>query len=102
MTRVQLGNEERRGVGAPHYNAFAQTGLWQGNAMNGVLMILLVLGAIGAFDTLYFHEWKLKLPRQGNTSKELFLHSVRDDRTWRAWRKVEAIGVGSGFPPARE
>lgn len=29
------------------------------------LWLLAVQGAIGAFDTLYYHEWRARLPGQG-------------------------------------
>ena len=45
------------------------TGLW----------LLALQGVIGAFDTLYYHEWKAKLPALGKkAAKELRLHAVRD------------------------
>jgi hypothetical protein len=38
----------------------------------------LVLGALGAFDTLYYHEWRLRLPATPTARQELRLHAVRD------------------------
>ena len=46
--------------------------------MNTVLWIALLQGAMGAFDTLYYHEWKLRLPSQMTAAKELRLHAARD------------------------
>ena len=41
--------------------------------------MLAVQGIIGAFDTLYFHEWRARLPaRVRQTAPELKLHAVRD------------------------
>lgn len=46
--------------------------------MTVVLWLLAVQGAIGAFDTLYFHEWRARLPAGGaQTRDELLLHGVR-------------------------
>ena len=43
-----------------------------------VLWLLAVQGAIGAFDTLYFHEWRARLPAGGaQTKDELLLHGAR-------------------------
>ncbi|MBI4535208.1 MAG: hypothetical protein HY708_02945 [Ignavibacteriae bacterium] len=43
------------------------------------LYLLALQGLIGAFDTLYYHEWKAKLPALGRrAAKELRLHAVRD------------------------
>src|SRR5207247_3678613 len=40
---------------------------------------LAALGAIGAFDTLYYHEWRARLPAQGTSAApELRLHAARD------------------------
>ena len=46
--------------------------------MNTTLYVLLLLGALGAFDTLYYHEWRLRLPTMPAAASELRLHSVRD------------------------
>lgn len=43
------------------------------------LWLLALQGIIGAFDTIYYHEWKAKLPALGKrAAKELRLHAVRD------------------------
>jgi len=46
--------------------------------MNTALRVLLVLGALGAFDTLYYHEWRLQLPGTPSAQRELRLHASRD------------------------
>jgi hypothetical protein len=46
--------------------------------MTAALHLLLVLGALGAFDTLYYHEWKLRLPSRPHARFDLTLHAVRD------------------------
>ena len=30
--------------------------------MTATLQVLLLLGVLGALDTMYYHEWKLRLP----------------------------------------
>ena len=47
--------------------------------MEIALVLLGVQGVIGAFDTLYYHEWKARRPARGRTAApELFLHAARD------------------------
>jgi hypothetical protein len=47
--------------------------------MDVVLWLLALQAALGAFDTLYFHEWRARLvARIPTTSDELRLHAVRD------------------------
>jgi len=43
------------------------------------LHLLAVLAFFGAFDTLYYHEWRAKLPALGPRARsELRLHAFRD------------------------
>jgi len=43
------------------------------------LWLLTALGVLGAFDTLYYHEWKARLPGFGpGAYPELKLHAARD------------------------
>lgn len=42
------------------------------------LRVLLLLGMLGAADTLYYHEWKLRLPQTPGAGPELRLHASRD------------------------
>ena len=42
------------------------------------LRLLFAQGALGAFDTLYYHEYKLKLPSAFHARHELRLHAARD------------------------
>jgi hypothetical protein len=43
------------------------------------LVLFAVQGALGAFDTIYYHEWKARLPGGvPGTAPELILHGVRD------------------------
>lgn len=47
--------------------------------MSVALGLLAVLGLIGAFDTLYYHEWRARLPALGaHAAPELRLHAARD------------------------
>lgn len=47
--------------------------------MNVALWLLAIQGAIGAFDTLYYHEWRARLPALGaQSASELELHAARD------------------------
>ena len=60
-----------------------------------VLWLLALLGSLGAFDTLYYHEWRGQLPaRLPGVRPELKLHAVRDfiyvivfgSLPWLAWQ----------------
>jgi hypothetical protein len=43
------------------------------------LWLLAIQGLIGAFDTLYYHEWRARLPAHGaQSASELKLHAARD------------------------
>jgi len=47
--------------------------------MQIALWLLALLGVIGAFDTLYYHEWRARLPARGKSAAgELKLHAARD------------------------
>ncbi len=46
--------------------------------MMPALYVLLVLGTLGAFDTIYYHEWRLRLPYTPSAAPELRLHALRD------------------------
>ena len=63
--------------------------------MIAVLWLLALQGVIGAFDTLYYHEWRARLPARGSqVAAELRLHAVRDylyavifgTLPWLAWQ----------------
>ena len=63
--------------------------------MTAALCLLLVQGTLGAFDTLYFHEWRARLPAgRAQSRSELLLHAARDaiyallfgTLGWVAWR----------------
>lgn len=46
--------------------------------MRAAIWLLLLQASLGAFDTLYYHEYKLKLPHGDHTGLELRLHASRD------------------------
>ena len=46
--------------------------------MNIAIWLLLVQATLGAFDTLYYHEYKLRLAHGDHTHLELRLHAARD------------------------
>ena len=46
--------------------------------MTRALILLAILGALGAFDTLFYHEWMLRLPSRPTARRELALHGSRD------------------------
>ncbi|HZH97764.1 MAG TPA: hypothetical protein VEX38_02230 [Fimbriimonadaceae bacterium] len=46
--------------------------------MNIAIWLLMVQACLGAFDTLYYHEYKLKLAHGDHTHVELRLHAARD------------------------
>ena len=46
--------------------------------MTVALDVLLLLGVMGAFDTLVFHEWIGRLPTDPRAVAELRLHATRD------------------------
>ncbi|HWS87360.1 MAG TPA: hypothetical protein VN282_10365 [Pyrinomonadaceae bacterium] len=45
--------------------------------MTTALWLLAVQGAIGAFDTVYYHEWRARLPALPGARAELRLHALR-------------------------
>ena len=66
------------------------------------LWLLAIQGIIGAFDTLYFHEWRARLPARGRrAASELMLHAARDafyavlfgTLPWFAWRGGWALAL---------
>ena len=47
--------------------------------MKAVLLLMAVQGALGAFDTAYYHEYKARLVAAGPRARpELWLHALRD------------------------
>lgn len=63
--------------------------------MTTALWLLAVQGVIGAFDTMYYHEWRARLPARGTqAASELRLHALRDflyailfgTLPWLAWQ----------------
>ena len=67
--------------------------------MRTVLYLLAAQACIGAFDTIYYHEWRARLPAMGPAARdELHLHAARDfvyavifaSLPWLAWKGVWA------------
>jgi hypothetical protein len=63
--------------------------------MTWALWLLMIQGILGAFDTLYYHEWRVRLVAYSPlTSPELRLHAARDGiyalimstLPWLAWQ----------------
>src|SRR5438874_1539524 len=46
--------------------------------MTPALTALIIMGLLGATDTLYYHEWRLRLPYTTSAAGELRLHASRD------------------------
>jgi hypothetical protein len=68
--------------------------------MTTALWLLAIQGIIGAFDTLYYHEWRARLAAGGSgTAPELKLHAARDflyaalfgALPWLEWRGLWAV-----------
>jgi hypothetical protein len=68
------------------------------------LWLLALQGLIGAFDTLYYHEWRARLPAHvPQSSVELKLHALRDflyavlfaTLPWLSWRGSWALALAA-------
>jgi hypothetical protein len=68
--------------------------------MSTALWLLALQGALGALDTLYYHEWRARLPAGVPGSRpELMLHAARDflyavlfgSLPWLQWRGAWAV-----------
>jgi hypothetical protein len=46
--------------------------------MHAALTLLLMQGLLGAWDTLWYHEWHQQLPQRPSARRELRLHASRD------------------------
>jgi hypothetical protein len=71
--------------------------------MSTALWLLVIQGTLGALDTLYYHEWRARLPAGlPGTRPELLLHASRDflyallfgSLPWVAWRGAWAAVLG--------
>jgi hypothetical protein len=73
--------------------------------MKSALEVLMLLGMVGASDTLYYHEYKLRLPYTKTARKELKLHAVRDfsycivfgSLAWKTWNGLLIIPLAMLF-----
>jgi hypothetical protein len=70
--------------------------------MTIALWLLAIQGVIGAFDTLYYHEWRAQLPARGRkAAPELKLHAARDffyavlfgTLPWLAWQGAWVLAL---------
>ncbi len=70
--------------------------------MIAALWLIAILGVVGAFDTVYYHEWKARLPAGvPETAQELRLHAARDffyailfaTLPWVAWHGYWVIAL---------
>jgi hypothetical protein len=70
--------------------------------MTVALWLLALQGVIGAFDTVYYHEWRARLPARGRqAAPELKLHAARDvlyavlfaTLPWLAWQGAWALAL---------
>lgn len=68
--------------------------------MRIALWLLAIQGVIGAFDTLYYHEWRARLPARGKAAaSELKVHAARDflyavlfgTLPWLAWQGMFVV-----------
>ena len=71
--------------------------------MKAALWLMALQGLIGAFDTVYYHEWRARLPARGReAAPELALHACRDflyavlfgTLPWFAWRGRYVVFLG--------
>lgn len=61
--------------------------------MNALLLMMTIQGCMGAFDTLYHHEFTERLPWKASAAQELWIHGVRNffygvifcSLGWMAW-----------------
>jgi hypothetical protein len=72
--------------------------------MNVALWLLAIQGLIGAFDTIYYHEYRARLPARGRAAAiELKLHAARDflygvlflSLPWIQWRGLWALALAA-------
>jgi len=68
--------------------------------MRTVLTLLFVQGCLGALHTLWYHEFRLHLPRNPAARNELTLHSFPTwSMLWSSapWHGQSGMASGSGF-----
>jgi hypothetical protein len=70
------------------------------------LWLLGIQGVIGGFDTVYYHEWRARLPARGKqAASELKLHAARDffyavlfaTLPWIAWQGTWVVVLAGVF-----
>jgi hypothetical protein len=63
-----------------------------------VAWLLVSLGLLGASDTLYYHEWRARLPARGRSvAEELRLHALRDVLYAALFATLPSIAFRGGF-----
>jgi hypothetical protein len=76
------------------------------SVISTAMWLLALQGAIGAFDTLYYHEWRARLPARASiAAPELKLHAARDflyavllgTLPWMAWQGAWAAVLAAIF-----
>jgi hypothetical protein len=73
--------------------------------MKTALEVLMLLGMLGATDTMYYHEYKLRLPYTPSARTELKLHAIRDfsycivfgSLAWTTWNGLFIIPLAMIF-----
>ena len=74
--------------------------------MTVALWLLGIQGVIGGFDTVYYHEWRARLPARGKqAASELKLHAARDffyavlfaTLPWIGWQGMWALVLAAVF-----
>jgi hypothetical protein len=73
--------------------------------MKTALEVLMLLGMLGASDTFYYHEYKLRLPYTPSARTELKLHAIRDfsycivfgSLAWTTWNGLFIIPLAMIF-----
>jgi hypothetical protein len=67
--------------------------------IEAALWLLAAQGLLGAFDTIYFHELRARLPARPDARPELLVHAIRDfvyaalfvSLPWVAWQGAFAV-----------
>lgn len=61
--------------------------------ISAAVWLLALQGVLGAFDTLYYHEWRARLPARGAAAApELGLHAAGRP-VWVAWQGLTAAAL---------
>ena len=75
----RLARRRQSGVARPsHLRVRGKNAAIAGGTVNTAIWLLFVQALLGAFDTLYYHEYRLRLPHGHGAGTELRLHAARD------------------------